>query len=428
MERYVPPWRWTMWSATFVSLTCLLVQVATSAILLVATLLVWAGIVTLAWPTVSRQLLRDKVIWLLPALALLSVLWSADPGVTLRAAVQLALTTAGALALVAVQPTRSFLSAFMAATGAAVAVGIALGGSSIISYTGEVALTGGYGSKNFFALLIGLNVLLALGVASDREQPGLLRLLGAALVLVDTVFLLRARSLGALLTVAISVGLLAAMLLAGRLSSRERMAGLSLTLLSLAGLTGLFLLLQAEGLLPDVLAAFGKRSDLSGRAMLWDRAQKLIETGNLLGYGYYAFWRQGTPEAEAIWKLAHVPSRMGYTFHNLFYEMAIAFGWLGAAAVGVTLLALTVRTARSALRFPSAQTGTVLAVAVFFVVRAPVEVDIGPWSVASVLIPALYALAARRRVPGVRGAAADARRRKLPWPDAGVPAGSSIQG
>lgn len=390
-------WRWPIWIATFLSLAGFQLAIATSNVVMAGVIGIWLLLAAIEWPTVSKGIGRDKLPWLFPLLAAASVAWSDFPDLSMRAALQLALTTASSLALAAVQPRRSFLSALMTATGACVAYGLATGGTEIISYTNEIALNGGFGSKNTFALIIGLNVITGLGVLLDRGQPGVLRLLGLLCTGGSASLLLAARSVGATLTVVLACAVLLGVKLLAGLSARERAGVLWIGAVAVLCVVIGLAVVDTQDLAAGFFSAVGKSSNLTGRAMLWHRADQLIAAGPLLGHGYEAFWVRDTPEAEALWSLSHVDARMGFHFHNLWYEAAIGFGVLGVAAFGVTLAGMTFRAAKACVAAPGAQTGLVLALLVFLIARTPTEVDmLRPFSPGALLLPALYALAARR--------------------------------
>jgi hypothetical protein len=65
-------------------------------------------------------------------------------------------------------------------------------------------------------------------------------------------------------------------------------------------------------------------------------------------------WVQGNPFAEELW--AHFGlSGGGFNFHNLWYEMGVDLGYLGILMSLLTVLIVSARAVRWAVRAPSAE-------------------------------------------------------------------------
>jgi len=102
-------------------------------------------------------------------------------------------------------------------------------------------------------------------------------------------------------TAAIGIGLsifLLAVLHLRRWQSSKRIA-LEWLILGSVGL-----LVAAVALMPaDILALFGKNTDLTGRVPLWASVIDSIAKRPLLGYGYGSFWVKTNPEMLRVWSL-----------------------------------------------------------------------------------------------------------------------------
>jgi exopolysaccharide production protein ExoQ len=81
----------------------------------------------------------------------------------------------------------------------------------------------------------------------------------------------------------------------------------------------------------------GKDPTLTGRTDLWFYAARFISDNSLLGVGYHAFWVQGHALPEYLWRLEHVDTRSGFTFHNLFLELMVEIGLPGVVCGSATL-------------------------------------------------------------------------------------------
>jgi exopolysaccharide production protein ExoQ len=156
----------------------------------------------------------------------------------------------------------------------------------------------------------------------------------------------------------------------------------------------------------DLLSAVGKSGDLTGRGLLWQRAAVLSEQRPVFGVGYGAFWVQGNPEAEALWRAEHIPGRGGFHFHSFYYETLVELGYMGLA-IGVTVLGLTgVAALMLGLRRPGPETGFFCAIMLFLFLRSFVELDlVGGFDLNVLMLPIVwtYAGSALQRVARVRG-------------------------
>ncbi len=331
------------WCATVLSVLGLILTLSGSGMGAVLFLLAW-GLVALPWAGACLRLVfRTPGVWLLPGYALLSVLWSQAPLVTLRAATQLALTVGVAALAAGLLRPRAFVSALAVSLLVGALLSLAFGRYGVDGMTGAAVFLGIFASKNTMALFMSLLAIFSAAVLLDRGQPPGLRLLGVLGFLVSIPLLLLARSAGAVLTTLASLAVLGLVALVARLRPAERLllalAGAALLLPALVLLGALYL----NGTLAETLGAFvsgvlGKDATLTGRTLLWSLALEEVARHPWLGTGYYAFWQQGNLLAESIWRHFSITSRGGFHFHNTLLEFAVELGWPGAAAMVLTTL------------------------------------------------------------------------------------------
>lgn len=387
---------WPVWWLTFVSLTCYILAIGFGSIFILLFLLCWA-LYGLAWPTVSLdRLLRVRLPWAFPLLALASALWSQAPVESLRGGLQIMLATACALLLAQAQPMRGVASAFMCSLLASLVIGTAGGRSADVGLTGETALIGIFGSKNNLSMLV-CTMMLAFTVVLDRRQPRILRYVGLLCgLLIGPALVVLGKSLGAAATVSLALGVFALFVLLAHLPARLRPLFLAAVGLAAAIAIGGFLILQASDAWNDLLRSAGKDPTLTRRVFIWQRAEQLIDLRPVFGVGFQAFWIRETVEAEGVWRLALVNGRFGFSFHNLYYETAVTLGHLGVLVLGGTLAVLGIRILIEACRRPSIENAFCAGLLTFFLPRAYFEVDFGsPFSLGSLVIPFLWVFATR---------------------------------
>lgn len=356
---------------------------------------VW-GVYALAWPGYAADaLLRTRLPWAFPLFALASVLWSMAPDLTARLAVEWLLTTGIAVLMARSLTADRFLTAWMCALVPVVIIG-GLTGDSQYTETLEVAATGIFGSKNNFALHICLLLFVSFAVLTDPQQKKLFRavaLLGAA---VGPLLLWRAKSVGALVVFFPSLVLMFAIIGLGRISTRLRQIALVGAIATVVGIAAIVTPVAISSQ-ETLLSLVGKTGNLTGRGYLWYRAEFLIQQRPTLGVGYSAFWVQGNPEAEGLWRAEHIAARRGFHFHNFYYETLVELGYVGMAIGGAVFALTGIATLLWGIRQPGPQSGFFCALMLFLFMRSFVELDLtGGFGLTALVIPAawLYATSA----------------------------------
>ena len=338
--------------------------------------LVYGG---LRWREVLPGLGRRWPLLLVPAYALLSVLWSDYPGETLKHALELTLTVAGGLLLSASPASAGVLAGVWAGFAAFMIASFALGHSVTVgSMTGAgaeaTAFAGLNGVKNLFGMTAALAVLTSLFMVSRAlARRSWLVLLGAlGLLLVELYLVYIARSAGALLALSLGSAAFLAMSSMGlfRLTGRIIACGLLVTCAVAVGMVAYGL---ADSLGATTLSVFHKDPTLTGRSYLWYRAADLIHERAVLGRGFEAFWVQGNIDAEGLWQYGKVPGQAGFNFHSTVIELLVHFGWAGTLlTLGVFALSLC-KVIQRGIQHPNVTSAFYVAFVTFKVSRGPFE-------------------------------------------------------
>ena len=347
---------------------------------------------------------RSPGLWLIPAFAVLSTLWSVAPAVTLRAAVELALTIGIASLVAGLLRPREFVSAMSVSLLCGAVLSLLFGRYDFDGMSGETVFVGIFASKNTMAAFMSFLAIFAAAVLADRGQPSPFRLLAVVAFALSIPLLLRAHSAGAMLTAGGSLAVLLLTMAFARLQFRERL----LVLAGAGAIAVLVALLACNGTLGADWSSFlteglGKDATLTGRTMLWQYALAEIARRPFFGAGYYAFWQPGNLLAEAIWRYFDV--RGGFSFHNTYLEIAVGLGWAGAAVLVVTLGVAMARAVALALADRSWATAALVAVTFCLIARTLGEADAPyPFSAGTFLLfvaaayGADYAGVARREI------------------------------
>ena len=150
-----------------------------------------------------------------------------------------------------------------------------------------------------------------------------------------------------------------------------------------------------------IVHVMGKDVTLTGRTLLWRRAEELIPAHPFGGVGFQSFWVQGNIEAEGIWRRFHVMGRSGFHFHNTYIETTIELGYLGAAVLCGLLGLIVLRTVRWSWGTGTVAASFFAALLASMLIRSMVEVEIlGPFSFGTFLlfVTAYYASLKPREV------------------------------
>lgn len=356
----------------------------------------------------THILVVRSFLFLIPAFALLSVVWSEAPVETFKFSIELTLTIlAGILLSSAPRQTsvlRGLTLAFLiyvataVVSGGRVGIGVGAGGEAFSGLTSSKNLLADIASTGFI-----VSIATLLMAVRDRAWPWLvLAGLGAAL---DIYAVAGARSAGALLGLGMAVAAISALaplILAGKMLRGWLTGAVALSLF----IGGLFYRTLSAAMIEFGANLFDKDPTLTGRTYLWYRAADLIREHPMLGRGYYAFWRQGNLDAEGLWRYFGIDSRGGFTFHNTLVDILVTLGWIGAGVIAMIVLIGVVALVRKFVRQPTLALVFWIALFLYQLARTPIEtIGIAPFYFSTVL--AFGALGAafsrsRRRVAAVR--------------------------
>lgn len=345
----------------------------------------WLPLPLLLPQILGRGLRRLLPLLLLPLLMTASVIWSAEPGGTLRAAIQYGSTVACALVAARTVGLREIARGGVLGTLLVLAWSYTDGHYSYDAIDGSYAFAGAFASKNQLGFFASLGMIWALGVLLLIRHGLGWKLLALSALGWSGLALLMSQSATALISTAaaaLAVGIAALLLV---LPPAVRRIGIVAAVLLIVAALAVAL---SAGAYEHLLAATGKDPTLTGRTYLWSEGIAQGHRNPALGLGYGAFWVHGRPLAEELWELFYIEARTGFHFHNTFIEAYVALGAVGlllAVAVHVALLVLCLRV----LGADRAGREVLLLVALVIVVlvRTAVEVDfLTPYTIGAFIV------------------------------------------
>jgi exopolysaccharide production protein ExoQ len=281
----------------------------------------------LLW-SITAEFLRDKLIFLIPAWAIVSTVWSQNPTISLHCGLFLAMNIALVFYLLEHFSYDGILRILVwvgsAAALASLLVIVVFPQYGLMSrgQYGLGAWEGIYGHKNICGEAMGL-LLMPIFFAKIRNRYALL--FRVFYVVLISIIIVMSRTVGAYIICASSVLLIVLMKL---LAKMRRADAFALSVLLIAAALGAAIM--AVDFAPDVLSILGKDPTLTGRTTIWGAVMMSILKKPLIGYGFKAFW-QGLNGESANAILTMKWPGLSYS------ENGVLDLWLDLGGIGVAL-------------------------------------------------------------------------------------------
>lgn len=351
---------------------------------------------------------------LLPFIATLSGLWSDVPMISARYGAQFLFTCFVGVLLACMLPPRRFIATLLVALFVFCVLCIAWGREGT-SADGMV-LIGLTGSKNQMAYAAQVLMMTGIAVLLMRNMTPALKVMALLSLPLSVYLVAGTNSATAVLMAVGGSAALIALWWSQRLPPGGRLGALIVGAIVLAPL--LLLLPEAIAFTNHFLFdTLGKDPTLTGRTILWERADALIERRPILGYGFQAIWMGDSVETIGLKRLADIEDGRQFHFHHQFRIVAVDTGLVGLAVFVGSLIAVGLGALKQMLLRPSVETSFFLVLFVLMVARAFTDAIIGPFSVHTILFYAACVYAFWR--PGeVEASAPSARTAR--WRPAGA--------
>ena len=275
---------------------------------------------------------KNKLLLAIPLLAIVSSIWSDIPLLTLRGGIQLLLTTVFAMITAAVVRFDFFIKTagfcfFIIMFLCLISDRYALNG-----LTGEYSLIGIFDSKNYLSMNAAFSVFVGVTIYRNYNLNKKIKLCGLALVILSFSVLLKSKSLGSVVTT-ILVLVLAVLYIYYQKINLPKLVRCQfnwLIVISFLILVFGLIVIGNTSTFDNVMYDLGKDPTLTGRTYIWSRGVESIIERPILGLGYKSVFYIGNPMAEDIWEYVHVKSGGGFHFHNMYIDISVELGLLGA--------------------------------------------------------------------------------------------------
>lgn len=347
---------------------------------------------------------QDIFIFIFPLFACLSAAWSKYPTTSLYTGLEYTSTAVCALLMARLTTTSSLVRGLVLGIAGALLASLINGRYATDAFSGRSSLIGLFGSKNMVGIFSEIGVIASLFCLSMKQKFPSRLVWGIVPLLLCTYTLHLSKSASSVLSLLVVIGLLVTLLVITRLPKVYR--GFSFSIITV-WLLVLVVTAGTIGVQDEVLQSFGKSTTLTGRTTLWEKGVQTGWDNPVIGMGYSAFWVKGNILAEHFWYKFGVKSRSGFHFHNTFIQVFVELGITGVLMVGWMFLFICLSSLRRILaRGMELEAALVLSLAVMFVTRSFVEVDVvGTFNIGPLLF---YMLLPRLRAAALEKDAATA--------------------
>lgn len=346
----------------------------------------------------------SRYYWIVPfgVLACVSVFWSNAPGISARAAVQYATHILCALIAARTISVKTLARGALAGVFIVILYSLARGSYQFDPFDGDYSFVGAFASKNQLGFFCTVGIYFAFASLFVLRENRLWRLFAIVCGLISAVTLLKAHSATALITIVAALATVTGLGAIAAFAPRTRKVLLAAAIV-LGG--GAMLAALSAGGYDLLLSAFGKDTTLTGRTYLWSQGLAAAANNPVFGVGYQAYWVQGFPDAERLWREFYIASRTGFHFHDTYIEVLVELGSVGAILLTVVFIGVEVKLLRRFLDNRNDRAARIMfGLITMLVLRSFVEVDvITPYVVGSFLL--YYAaglVAVRQAKPAAR--------------------------
>jgi exopolysaccharide production protein ExoQ len=360
-----------------------------AAVAIVGLSLVYIG---LRAPQLGEIMGPRAFILIIPLFAVVSVFWSQAPVDTIKYSIEFALTVGVALMMSAAPHPKAVLWGLFLAFAIYVPSALLFGQAVDVGNNGAQAMAGLTASKNLLGDMAASASLISLAcfVAAIEDRRPFRALFALCVAAVEIYVLLEARSAGALM--GLGAAILAFIFFLAMRPMRLTMRLIATVFASLAA--ALMVVAYGSSAISDGMALFDKDPTLTGRTYLWQRAADFIAEKPVLGTGFNAFWVQGNPDAEGMWRFAGIADRMGFNFHNTGIELLVNIGWLGVIVCVIVAAVSAVLLLRRVMTRPTLATSFWFSILIYEFVRMPLEaIGMAPFAHPTVLLFAGFGVA-----------------------------------
>jgi exopolysaccharide production protein ExoQ len=265
-------------------------------------------------------------------------------------------------------------------------------------FSSSVSHIGLFGSKNEAGFFAEIGIIASLLILSSKMNFREKFVFGLLPLFVTLYALYESKSASSDISLILALAAAAGAWFLHKLSPLARAVTVCMGILGLITIGTLVSATNANVFDP-VLKVFGKDTTLTGRTYLWSEGIRNGLKHPTLGYGYFAFWQPGRPEAEHYWSKFDIPGKSGFHFHNLFVQSFVDLGFVGLGLIVLFILCGLYKSLKAVIKNGlEPEAGLALGISAMFLIRSFVEVDLfGPFGLGPLIYFAIIPRLAREK-------------------------------
>jgi exopolysaccharide production protein ExoQ len=318
-----------------------------------------------------RFVSKNWVVLLFPAVVLLSATWSSDRSQTFYYGLQLCITLAIGVLMGILTTQRQFvLGIFIAATIITIAsiwsgrMGPSAAGPVLIGVTGSKDQMGFAGLTLFAS---------GMGVLFDRGQARVLRLAALSLLPVGAYIATHVESATPMIGAAGFAVAFPGLFALRYIRKKARWAVVLMTLVLIPPLVLVVVSIIPSDITQQILTELGKDETLTGRTIIWDKADYWIQNSPIIGYGYRSFWMGDSADAVGLLHYFGLTDGRFFQFHDTYREILVDTGLVGLLSFLSVAAIFAVNVIADLFTDPGAPSAFIASMFLFVFARSQVE-------------------------------------------------------
>tara|TARA_R110001592_G_scaffold221314_3_gene476095 strand:- start:8674 stop:9708 length:1035 start_codon:yes stop_codon:yes gene_type:complete len=264
-------------------------------------------------------------LFVIPLLGVISTAWSDVPSSTFRSSIQLLLATSFAILIAERFDFNKISNTILLCFVLAIGMSLISDNYALNGLTGEYSLRGIFSSKNYLSINTAIAIFLALSILTFNKM----NLYSSLLLIISALVIIKAKSLGSILFVFITILVFLFVYLCRGLQFFKKKINVFFVILTFFVFTYFIFNNIYEGTFDDIFYSLGKDPTLTGRTYIWEQGLSLYSDNKIFGNGFRSVFHIGNNVAEDIWEYVKVESGAGFNFHNMFVEILVDFGFVG---------------------------------------------------------------------------------------------------
>jgi len=318
--------------------------------------------------------IRNKLVVLYVFIVLLSATWSVTPSSTVWYGIQLFITI-GAAILIGISASPRQLVRGIFAAMAFIILASVISGRQGPSAAGMV-LVGVTGGKTAIGLSAVALVGSGIAILFDRQQPLLYRLATLPSIPIGAYLAAHVQAATALVGLVVFpiafFGFLGLRYL--NVVGRWVLIG---ALLVIAVPSSLAVYAYSDKLDQKILRVLNKDATLSGRTIMWAKADSWMQQSPLLGHGFRAFWTSGSSDSLGILHFFSLTDPRAFQLHSTIKEVRVDTGWVGLLGFSIAAAIFVYHVIAFVFLYPTPSSAFIAAMFLMMLAHVPIETIVG---------------------------------------------------